>query len=197
MHDEPGRAHAGQQAGGGDAAETIQQEPLATVRITDNHRTDAFACTKSERVGSFFKNDFSVLVPQNYCRVFVLPNPDDATEIWGFYTLSPTALIRNRATGSDQKRIPGGIPIPLILIGYMGRHDAAPAGLGEALVVDAARRVFRNADIPAWGLALDSEGGPDNAKLWKWYQDQGFIPAKPDDRGKSGLMYAALKRFPL
>jgi hypothetical protein len=138
-----------------------------------------------------------VLVPENYCRVFVLPNPDDANEIWGFYTLSPSALVRSRTSTRDQKKIPGGIPVPVILIGFMGRHEGAPKGLGESLIVDAARRVRRNPDIPAWGLVLDSEGGPDNEKLWKWYQDQGFVPAKPDDRGKSGLLYAPLKRFPL
>jgi len=27
--------------------------------------------------------------------------------------------------------------------------------------------------------------------MWQWHQDQGFVPAKPDDRGKSGVMYAA------
>jgi hypothetical protein len=61
-------------------------------------------------------------VQANYCRVFVLPNPNDPTEIWGFYTLSPSGIARKHATGSDQKRLPGGLPIPLVLIGFMGRH---------------------------------------------------------------------------
>ena len=25
-----------------------------------------------------------------------------------------------------------------------------------------------------------------SALSWRWYEDQGFVPAKPDDRGKSG-----------
>jgi hypothetical protein len=115
----------------------------------------------------------------------------------GFYTLSPTALVRSRTTGSEQKRIPGGLAVPLILIGFMGRDDKTEKGIGAALIVDAARRVHRTPDIPAWGLALDSEGGPDNAKLWDWYKNQGFTPAKQDEEGRVGLMYASLKKFPL
>jgi hypothetical protein len=116
--------------------------------------------------------------------------------VWGYYTLSPTALKRNLSTGSDQKRIPGGLPIPMILIGYMGRDDNAEKGTGAALIVDAARRVSGNQDIPAWGLMLDSEGGPGNAKLWNWYKEQGFTPAKAEREGEtSGVMYGALKKF--
>ena len=148
-------------------------------------------------MSSFFSEAYPKLEPHNYCRVFVLPDPNDETGIFGFYTLSPTALVRSRTTGSEQKRIPGGLAVPLILIGFMGRDDKATKGLGAALIVDAARRVHRNPDIPAWGLALDSEGGPDNAKLWNWYQRQGFIPAKRDEEGRHGLMYASLKKFPL
>jgi GNAT superfamily N-acetyltransferase len=147
-------------------------------------------------VGSFFPEDYPELEPHNYCRVFVLPDPNDPTGIFGFYTLSPTALVRSRTSGSEQKRIPGGLAVPLILIGFMGRDDKAPKGLGAALLVDAARRVRRNPDIPAWGLALDSEGGSDNAKLWNWYQKQGFTPAKADAEGRHGIMYASLKKFP-
>jgi hypothetical protein len=59
----------------------------------------------------------------NYCRVFILPNPDDHTEVWGFYSLSPSLLSRGTATGSDQKRVPKGLPIPMALIGFMGRQS--------------------------------------------------------------------------
>jgi hypothetical protein len=125
-----------------------------------------------------------------------LPNPADQTEIWGYYTLSPSALVRRRATGSDQKRIPGGIPIPMALIGYMGRHEGAPKGFGKSVLVDAARRVYRNGDLPAWGLMLDSEGGKENKKLWDWYIAFGFTAAKPESEGQaSGVLYGPLQKF--
>jgi hypothetical protein len=81
----------------------------------------------------------------------------------------------------------------MALIGFMGRHDGAPKGIGAGLVVDAARRVHRSQDLAAWGLMLDSEGGEANAKLWKWYVDQGFTPARDKDR--PAVMYGALKKF--
>jgi hypothetical protein len=197
MPEETGGAERGEQAGSGIAQEAVRLEPLRTVLLNDNHRCDDFVCSKSERVTGFFAQERHVLVPQNYCRVFVLPNPADPTHVWGFYTLSPTALVRSRATGSEQKRIPPGLPIPMMLIGFMGKQDGTDKGLGAALILDAARRVHRNPDIPAWGLTLDSEGGPENEKLWKWYQEQGFTPAKPDDKGRSGVMYASLRKFAL
>ena len=85
----------------------------------------------------------------------------------------------------------------MILIGFMGRSDDSPKGLGESLVVDAARRVHRNLDIAAWGLMLDAEGGQQNEKLWAWYQEQKFQPVKVDlkadpPKAASGVMYAAL-----
>jgi hypothetical protein len=84
----------------------------------------------------------------------------------------------------------------MMLIGFMGRDDTAPKSTGAALLVDCARRVHRNPDIAAWGLMLDSEGGPENTKLWTWYKEQGFTPAKPEREGEvSGVMYAPLKKF--
>lgn len=118
-----------------------------------------------------------------------MPGPDDPTEILGFYTLSPTELSRGEATGSDQKRIPKGIPIPLQRIGFMGRHDDAPKGLGAGLVYDAALRVYR--EESGWGLTLDVEGGFDNAGLTAWYEAVGFSRAKI----AMGKMYGPLQRF--
>lgn len=193
MHEEPGPADSGQSAGGAVVADALQQEPLATVLLNATHRTADFVCAKSERVGEFFAKECPELVASNYCRVCILPNPNDPTEVWGYYSLSPSLLFRGAATGSDQKRVPKGLPIPMALIGFMGRHDGAPQGLGEALIVDAARRIHRSQDFAAWGLMLDSEGGPENAKLWAWYIAQGFTPAK--DSQRPAVMYGALKKF--
>lgn len=75
----------------------------------------------------------------------------------------------------------------------MGRDDIAPKALGAALLVDAARRIFRNADIAAWGIVLESEGGSENPKLWSWYQAQGFRPCR--GTGPLPSMYAPLSAF--
>jgi hypothetical protein len=78
----------------------------------------------------------------------------------------------------------------------MGRHeDPTTKGFGEALIVDAARRAYHQ-EVPPWGLMLDSDGGPANKTLWRWYQTQGFVPALDDPASeKSGVMYAPFKRL--
>jgi hypothetical protein len=85
-----------------------------------------------------------------------------------------------------------GYPAPMVRIGFMGRDDSSPKGFGAALLVDAARRVYRNGDIAAWGLVLESENGPDNKKLWEWYKAQGFKPCRG---AHPHSMYAPLSAF--
>jgi hypothetical protein len=153
---------------------------LITVPVDKRHQLDKFVCTQSERVSAFLLKEAKVLVP-NYCRLFIAPDPNDEATVWGYYTLSAALLSKQNLSGSDEKKISQdymGYPAPMVRIGFMGRHDGAPKGLGASLIVDAARRVYRNCDIAAWGLVLESEGGPDNKKLWKWYKDQGFKPCR-------------------
>jgi hypothetical protein len=82
----------------------------------------------------------------------------------------------------------------MMLIGFMGRHDGALKGLGSALIVDAARRVHRNPDLAAWGLMLDSEGGP-GTKLCDVLIKQMFaIPAHTADgrRAKVTVLFTCI-----
>jgi hypothetical protein len=187
------RAHGGNPERGGVAALALPEGPLATVHLSDAHDIGGFSCTKSDRVNGFFRKECVELLPANYCRVFVYENPENPAEIWGFYTLSASQIARASTTGSEQKRIPGGLPVPMVRIGFMGRSDRAPCGLGSALIVDAARRVERVKDIAVWGLCLDADGGPGNSPLWNWYKNQGFTPAKAPEY--PNLMYGALKKF--
>jgi hypothetical protein len=55
-------------------------------------------------MGFFAAKERHVLVPNSYCKVFILPNPNDPTHIWGFYTLSPSLLVRGRSSTQEQKR---------------------------------------------------------------------------------------------
>jgi hypothetical protein len=196
MHDQSGGAHGSGLSGSGAVAEAVRLEPLSTVRLSDSHRVSDFRCEKSARIAAFFGRECVELVNKNYCRVFVLPDPDDPTRILGFYTLSMSLLLKDLVTNSDQRRVVRGLPIPMALIGFIGRCDSAPRGIGEALIVDAARRVHRSQDIVAWGLMVESEGGPDYSKLWNWYRAQEFTPAKDEAEGtSSGVLYGALKKF--
>jgi hypothetical protein len=86
----------------------------------------------------------------------------------------------------------------MALIGFMGRHEGAPPGLGRGLIIDAARRVLRSEELSGWGLTLEAEAGP-GTKLWDWYLKQGFTAAATkEDREKGNFtnaMYGGLKKF--
>jgi GNAT superfamily N-acetyltransferase len=187
------RAYGVHQEGRGVNQDNVQIGSLITVPFSSLHRTQDFVCAKSKRVAGFFEQECAYLHPQ-YCRVFIAPNPNDPTHILGYYTLAAGILNKQHQNNLDEKRASKlfhGYPAPVVRIGFMGRDDTAPKGFGSALLVDAARRVARNQDIAVWGLVLESEGGPDNPKLWKWYQDQGFKPC----REQLSTMYSPLSSF--
>jgi hypothetical protein len=56
----------------------------------------------------------------------------------------------------------------MALIGFLGRDDRAPKelGLGRVLILDAALRIQRCEDMPAWGLYLDAE----TEGVANWYE---------------------------
>jgi GNAT superfamily N-acetyltransferase len=189
MHEQSSGADPGAQQGSGSTPLPLGEEPLKAVPLAYFHRVRDFRCKRSERINSFLIREAPDWMQQGYCRVFVLPNPADPTEIWAYYSLSAGQMLRAELTGSLQKRVPGGIPVPLMRIGFMGRADFAPAGIGGGLIEDAARRVYREGT--AWGLILESEGGHTKPKLLAWYQRMGFTEAKH----LPGTMYGPLQRF--
>jgi hypothetical protein len=127
------------------------------------------------------------MVAKDYSKVLVWPNPEDPKRIWGYYTLSMARIERAELNNRYERKAPKGIPVPVALIGYMGRDDGAPKGLGGALIIDAAMRVRRIESIAAWGLGLDAG----NEELKVWYENQGFIAA----RSKPLFMYGPLSAF--
>jgi hypothetical protein len=136
------------------------------------------------------------LVKAGYTRVFVYENPNDRDQIWGYYTLSPAGISHSDLTNSQQRQVPGSIPVPLGRIGFLARDDRAPAKLGAGLLVDAARRVLRSEAMTAWGIILEPEGGRANARLWEWYEDKmGFTPIQDEQGTETGSMYCPLRRL--
>jgi hypothetical protein len=159
--------------------------PLETVRLDPTHRTHDFTCSKSERVTKFLKAQAQDWTERRYCGVFIFANPDDPTGIWGYYTLSQFVVARDDMRNKDKSRQLLRT-IPLAQIGFMGKADGTVKGIGAILLTDAARRVHRSLDIPAWGITLEPEGGKENTKLWAWYEQARFIELK----GTPGRMYA-------
>jgi hypothetical protein len=191
-------ADSGGREGGSDASRPSEVvEPLITVPFRpDFHRAAEFRCVKSERVANFFTAEWPRFASRGYCRVLVYPDPGDQARILGYYTLSPTELRPEDLTGTQRRNVIGGLPVPMMLIGFMGRDDGAEAGVGGMLLIDAARRVHRSTDTNAWALKLDAEGGPvDNPKLFDWYKSMGFTPRKDETGVETKTMYCPIRRL--
>jgi hypothetical protein len=196
MHDESAASDESGPRRSGASTHAANAEPLKTIPIGLEHRTGDFRCAKSARVAEFFTREMPTYVRRGYCRIFVFPDPADPTRIWGYYTLSTSELHRDNLPRSQRDRTIGGLPVPLMRIGFMGRDDTAPPGLGVELIVDAARRVHQSETTTAWGLILDAEGGPANAKLFSWYRDTvGFTAIRNADGADTGAMWCPLRRL--
>lgn len=177
--------------GGGQPAALSPVEALDTVPLGAHHLTANFCCQRSERVQQFVRKYAREYVKQSSARVFVYPNPDSPNEIWGIYTLSASSVHRQLLEKKHQNKLPAGIPAPVVLLGYMGRHDGAPKGLDAGLMWDAARRVSRIDDVGIWGLVLHAE----TPAVAQWYETLGFLRAPEIKPGDPLTMYAPLSWF--
>lgn len=183
MHEDATEAVEGDSRGG-ENAQGASLEALGTVPLNGTHDIANFCCTKSARVQAFLRDHAHPYVADNYCRVFVWPSNEDPTRLMGYYSLSACLIQRDELNNRFQRKAPKGIPVPMVLVGYMGKADGVPKPFGATLMLDAARRVSRITDLGIWGIALDAE----NDELVRWYQSLNFTLA----RTRSRLMYAPL-----
>ena len=196
MYQKPATPDASSSRGSGTAAQPAKVESLDTVPLDrSRHRINDFQCAKSERCARFFERDMPRLVKAAYSKVFIYENPNDRDQVWGSYTLSPAEIRYFDLTKSQQREVPGHLPVALARIGFLARDDRAPKKLGAGLLVDAARRVIRSDTMTAWGFILEPDGGPENAKLWGWYKDtMGFTPIIEEGKPSRSL-YCPLRRL--
>ncbi|MGC1780306.1 MAG: hypothetical protein WBB34_20415 [Xanthobacteraceae bacterium] len=190
MSDQPGGTVTDDIGRSGAIAALEGAHPLDTLHLDPTHRVGDFSCSKSERVTRFLREQAQDWMERRYCGVFIFPNPADPAVVWGYYTLSQFVVARDDMRNKDKNRQLLQT-VPLAQIGFMGKADGTPTGLGAILLTDAARRVYRSLDIPAWGITLEPERGKDNPKLWAWYQRAGFIELKSNPN----RMYASYEKL--
>ena len=118
--------------GDGPASRPVgQEEPLATVRISEVHSNCRLPLREQRPRYRLFANEALLLVPGNYCRIFVLPSPDDPAQILGYDTFSASLLLNEQLSGSDEKRAIRtyrGIPPPMVLSGLWAAMMVPRAG---------------------------------------------------------------------
>jgi hypothetical protein len=199
MSEQPSGALGSGDPGRGIVAPATDPQALKTTRYRPAfHRAADFRCAKSPRVQGFLTGDYQRFAKTNYCKALILPNPDDETGIWGYYTLSPYKIEPQELSRKQRGAFRGSLPIPMILVGFMGKDDSAPPRLGEALLVVTARRVYRSDDTAAASLILESEGGP-GTRLYEWYGDtMKFEPIRrPDPNKKKSMIETGVLFCPL
>jgi hypothetical protein len=170
----------------GEEAKALASVPFCS----DEHDAESFICSRSPRVEKFLKSDCKSLIKLNYARVFVIPEPDNSAQIQGFYCLSASHIERDFLNNRYRNSLPQ-MPAPMVLLGFMGRHDATAKGFGGILLADAALRVSTITELGIWGIMLHAE----NDKLVTWYDSQGFklCPKNRVDAHNERLMYASLQ----
>ncbi len=183
MHDETEGADGSSQGGGTATSGIARKARLVTVPLCPDHDVSGFLCKKSTNVAEFLHKRAADWQQRKLCRVFVVSNPQNPKQIWGYYSLSASAIILKQMDAKHTEGFPS-IKIPMAHIGFMGRHDDdSLKGIGPALVYDAAIRVARSSeDVGAWGIWLHAE----NEELVKWYGTLGFERVLPDPKQKAG-----------
>jgi len=195
MHDEPQTAVGNTKDGDSEIAGVEPEAPI-TKPLRPDHDVSGFvlpSVAKKTNVKDFLVEQASILDKAQYCRVFVWENPDNPKQIWGFYSLSASALaVAAMKPGHKHKAWEEKKQIPMALLGYMGRHnDDRLKSVGPGLIHDAAKRVAKaNKELACWGIWLTAH----NEKLVEWYQKQNFDRAVPVGKGQTVtfLMYAPL-----
>lgn len=187
MHDASSGAERRDEGRGGSAQEAAAPQ-LGTVPLSERHDVASFVCSRSVRVQAFLRTEAAGYSGINYTKVFVWPDPKDPIRILGYYTLSSCLVARQELSNKHERKAPKGIPVPVALIGYMGKTDGVQPGFGAVLIHDAAVRVsILQENIGIWGLALDAE----NEGLAQLYKKYGFTAA----RQKPLFLYGPLGAF--
>ncbi len=173
--------------------------PFITIPLDETHRVEAFECPRHPDVQKFIREEARVWAAARLGEVYVLPAQDDPTKIDGYYNLAANSLRREETDDKVQAALPiGTAPIPVFIVGWIGRDQSTYKGLGVELVIDAARRA-RSFGRVSWGLVLYAA----NKGLIDYYTSLGFVPArrtlrelaKEQKSGKEGRDYYMHARY--
>jgi GNAT superfamily N-acetyltransferase len=116
-------------------------EPLAIEPLGSHHDRVAFS-SGEPALDAYLRHQASQDVRRRVTQVFVAIG-ESPKAIAGYYTLSATSFARTELPPELSKRLPH-YPVPAATLGRLAvdRHYQG-RGLGEGLLMDAARRVLR------------------------------------------------------
>lgn len=111
--------------------------------LTDNHVVDSFDCGDEDK-NKFLQKYALQNSKGGLGRTYVAVKPSDNTKVYGYYTISSSAV---KFESLPEARFLPRYPIPAILIGKLATDkETQKQGLGTALLFDALKRAVRVAE---------------------------------------------------
>jgi ribosomal protein S18 acetylase RimI-like enzyme len=144
-------------------------EPLAIEPLGSHHDRVAFS-SGEPALDAYLRHQASQDVRRRVTQVFVAIG-ESPKAIAGYYTLSATSFARTELPPELSKRLPH-YPVPAATLGRLAvdRHYQG-RGLGEGLLMDAARRVLRaSAALAIYAIVVDAK----NERAQGFYERYGF-----------------------
>lgn len=147
-------------------------EPLGTV-----HDRASFHCGEPS-LDAYIRRQASQDVRRRVAQTFVAPG-EEPQEIAGYYTLSAASFEKEEMPSELAKRLPH-YPVPAAVLGRLAIAQLNQgSGLGEALLIDAIKRVLHASDtIGVYAIIVDAL----NDSAYSFYKRYGFqaFPSNPD-----------------
>ena len=139
-----------------------------TVELTGIHDIDGFVCARDLEAVKYLQIGIWDHLRKRNGSAYAFVASADPRCILGYYHLVGSSLKRSVFQNADAKKIPKDGSVSVFHLAYIARDDRAEAGVGAALVIDAARRA--RSIYPTWGMSLHAN----NLKLVSFYQSLGF-----------------------
>jgi len=147
---------------------------LFRIEALSSHDRSAF-CRGNDRIDSYFRETVTQDVKRGYAKCFVAVEIETG-KLAGFYTLTSNSIPLTGIPDNLKKKLPRYPTVPVVLIGWLGRHvDFKGLGLGEALLFDAIRTI---ATAPIASHAIIVDAIDDDAV--EFYRGHGFVSLAAD-----------------
>ena len=147
----------------------MNEPPLVIEPLGRGHDRAAFSCGEPA-LDNYLRRQASQDVRRRVAQVFVALG-DTHGQIAGYYSLSAASFEKEELPAELAKRLPH-YPVPAAVLGRLAVGLAwQGSGLGEALLIDAARRVLRaSAAMAVYALTVDAK----NERARRFYERYGF-----------------------
>ncbi len=147
----------------------MNEPPFVVEPLDRGHDRAAFSCGEPA-LDSYLRRQASQDVRRRVAQIFVALG-DAPGQIAGYYSLSAASFEKEELPTELARRLPY-YPVPAVVLGRLAVDLAwRGRGLGEALLIDAARRVLRaSAALAVYAIVVDAK----NDRARTFYERYGF-----------------------